>query len=287
MECREVQERIGAYLDGALPRDVAAELRRHVDTCAACAHMLETERDLISRFVSVDPAAGASAPQGLWPAIESGLDTRVDRPQRGKAALVSFFRKPLAIAASLILFLGVATTTVLIFSQSAPVAQAAHVDYTILLDGLSDRVDAAIEKFLTYYDAEPIPAAETQAAAPALSFAVPPDLPGGFVLRQAYRLRFGEAPGVAAVYDRGEEPLVVFFHPTINNEQSGGYQEMPCIVGERHGHQVQVGDWRLMHLMDPTTCHCVLTKLNPDSGTLAEIVRIVAPDYETRAHHHY
>ncbi len=96
-------------------------------------------------------------------------------------------------------------------------AEAAYVDYTVLLDGLTDRVDAAIERFLKYYDAEPTPAEDTPGAAPALSFAVPPKLPGGFDLRQAYRLKFGHAPGVAAIYDHGEEPLVVFFHPIVDN----------------------------------------------------------------------
>jgi hypothetical protein len=286
MECREAQERIGAYLDGELPQDVADDLRRHVAGCDACARALQKQEELIRALVAVDPAGGISAPPNLWQAVEARLDSPADAPRRETHRLISFFRKPLAIAASIAVFLGVGTFTVLMLTESAQVAEATQVDYTVLLDGLSGRVDAAIERFLAYYDAQPIPASEAHAAAPALSFAVPPRLPGDFVLRQAYRVRFGEAPGVAAVYERGEEPLVVFFHPTVDGEKCGTYRQRPCIIGERHGHQVQVGDWRLLHFMDPTTCHCVLTKLGPGSRDLSEIVHIVAPDYASPADQH-
>jgi hypothetical protein len=285
MNCREAQEQIGAHLDGELPQKKSEDLRQHIAGCAACARELQAQQDVIRSLAGVDPAVSASAPPGLWGAVEPRLVEMEIRSAREHGRLFTFFRKPLAIAASIVLFFGVATSTVLIFTQSAEVVEAAQIDYTLLLDGLPDRVDSAIERFLSYYDARPIPAADTNAAAPALSFAVPPDLPAGFHLRQAYRVQFGKAPGVAAVYDHGDEPLVVFFHPTVDDEKSGQYREMPCVVGERHGHQVEVGDWRLMHFMDRTTCHCVLTKLDPESPELAEIVHTVAPDYAPGAGH--
>lgn len=278
MDCAEVQERTGAYLDGELPEDLAVQLRGHAGRCAACSRELEQQRAFIAAVVRADPGDGASAPATLWEAVELKLDRTAPHHDSAVPGVIRLLRKPLAIAASLALLVGAAVFIGILLSGGAHPAHAGTLDFTVLLDELGGSVDAAIERFLSHYEAEPIPAEAAPAAAPALSFAVPSMLPGGFALRQAYRLNFGDAPGVAAVYDRAEEPLLVFFHGIMHHDHSGTYEQSPCIVEDRHGHQVQVGDWRLMHFKGETTCHCVLTRLVPESEILPEILRIIAPD---------
>lgn len=286
MECHEAKNRIGMYLDDELSPESAEQLRAHLARCSDCTHALTEHQAWAAALRRADPATNASAPPELWKVIVSRLDCGTCPARRKSSGMIAFWRKPLAIAASLALLVGVAAFTAVFLSGGAEIAQASTVDYTILLNGLTGQVDAAIDQFLNYYHAEPIPAERARAAAPALSYRVPPDLPGGFALQQAYRLRFGELPGVAAIYRRDAEPLVVFFHPSAHSDHSGRYQEMPCIVGTHEGVQIQVGRWRLMHFMDKTTCHCVLTRMAP-GDPLGELVKSVVPSFATSSVHQH
>ena len=101
-------------------------------------------------------------------------------------------------------------------------------------------------------------------------------LPVGFRLQQVYVLQFGEHPGLAASYDRDGEFLGVIFHRPVRDEQFGTHKDYDCVVGKHRGHEVKVGPWRLVHLTDPTTCHCVLSKLDESTG-LSEVLAAVAP----------
>jgi anti-sigma factor RsiW len=42
--CREAIDVLADYLDGTMPRDLAAELERHLDDCAPCRAYLATYR---------------------------------------------------------------------------------------------------------------------------------------------------------------------------------------------------------------------------------------------------
>lgn len=280
MDCREAQTLMGAHLDGELPETESTELHAHIASCAVCAEELNQQEQIVATISAADPARQANAPAELWSAVQARLEGR----QRASEVKPPgwLFRRPMALAASLALIVGAGSFIGILLTGSVEQAHASSIDYSILLDGLTGRVDVAIEKFLSYYDAKPIPAEQAQDAAPDLSYGVPPRLPADFELQQAYRLKFGDSRGAAAVYRRGDEPLVVFFHPTADDRHSGEYKEMSCIVGEHHGHQVQVGEWRLLHFMGETTCHCVLTSLDPNGDDLSRLVPLIAPDFATR-----
>ena len=121
--------------------------------------------------------------------------------------------------------------------------------------------------------------------APELNFNLPEELPGGYRLDEVYVLRFGKNPGVAATYEREGDFIGTVFHPPVNRENYGPHSEYPCMVGNYEGHKVSVGQWRLFHLMDPTTCHCVLSRLD-ETSELSDIMTAVAPKLRDGTTHH-
>jgi hypothetical protein len=277
MDCKTAQEWLGALLDGELSDQERLLLEKHLQACSSCDAEREQLQAMVHHLQTCDRHANVNAPTQLWSSIEKELD----RPARelGRAErMFRLFRKPIAAAASLALVLGLGILFAAWVTESARPAQAAGVDYSILLNNLSGDVNAAFERFIQYYKAQPIDVADAQRAAPALSFSLPPELPGGYRLEQVYRLRFGTAPGVAAQYRRGDEPLMIFFHPPVDKERLGVHREQPCLVGHTHGHKVEVGAWRLVHFTDQTTCHCLLSTLNVESE-LPAVFAAVAPKF--------
>jgi hypothetical protein len=158
-----------------------------------------------------------------------------------------------------------------------PSAAAATVDYSVLLDALPLNAQKAFRKFLLHYDAREGSTVEARRYAPDLNFEVPDTLPGGFRLETVYLLRFGDLPGVAAGYKRNGEFLGAVFHRPVHKENFGPHKDYPCMVGKHKGHKVSVGEWKLVHLMDPTTCHCVLSRLD-ERTELPAVMAAVAPE---------
>jgi anti-sigma factor RsiW len=277
MDCQSIHEQIGAYVDGELPSEQAAELETHVRGCSACRAELERVQALVAKLEGIaEDDRGAQAPPELWSAIEDRLDAsqKQDMPSR----ILQFPRRLLAVAASLVFLVGAAAFMGFWMGPGAATAHATVIDYSVLLDGLADDVDAAVERFLKHYKAEPIQVETASSAAPDLSFDLPSELPGGFKIEQAYSMMFGDSPGVAARYRRGDEPLVVFFHPPVDKENLGVHKESHCIVGGHEGHRVEVGDWQLLHFTDPSTCHCLLSNLQEESD-LATVMASIAPKF--------
>ena len=156
-----------------------------------------------------------------------------------------------------------------------PTASAA-VDYSVLLDALPLDPHKAFRKFLSHYNARESSALEAKRYAANLNFDVPEVLPCGFRRETVYVLRFGDLPGVAASYQRDGEFLGVVFHRPVQKENFGPHKDYPCMVGHHEGHKVSVGQWKLVHLMDPTTCHCVLSRLD-EQTELPGVMAAVAP----------
>ena len=147
----------------------------------------------------------------------------------------------------------------------------------VLLDALPHDARAAFTKFLEHYDARESSLVEARRHAPKLNYDVPDVLPGGFVRKSLHTFQFGEVPGVAATYDRGGEFLAVVFHRPVSKEHYGPRREYPCMIGRHKGHKVGVGEWKLVHLTDPTTCHCLLSKLDEETE-LPAVMAAIAPE---------
>lgn len=276
MDCQAAREKIGPYLDGELPAEQQRALRLHLDGCAGCAAEFEQLRKVVERLAEAAGPSTVEAPRELWDRIEQ----RMDRPLAGRATarVIRLFRPAAALAASVAILVGVGTFLTLWLSSGATTAQATEIDYSALLDGVTGDVDLAFRRFVERYGGQPVDPSEAQAAGPALSFAVPPELPGGYRLEQVHRLRFGSATGIAVCYRRGQQPLLVFFHPPPDKMHLGVHTASPCRVGQWRASQVEVGRWRLVHFTDPTTCHCVLSTLDLQSE-LPAVLAALAPRF--------
>lgn len=279
MDCRTTRERLSVYLDGELAELESGEVKDHLASCADCAdeweHLKRVDQELRQHMKTPEPAV----PAAVWPAIEARLGEQ-DRPTQQWT--LRRFQRPLALAASVALLVGVGTAGLVLINSSVVTARADLVDYNVLLNGITQDVNAAIERFLRHYQAVEISAAETRQEAPELHLTLPDELPGGFRLERVYQLRFGRHPGIAARYLRADEPLMLFFHPPMPHTRMGVHRESHCSVAGREGMRVEVGPWQLLHYTDPTTCHCLLSRLGTEAEQLA-VLAAVAPDWSHAA----
>ncbi|MBW7905328.1 MAG: zf-HC2 domain-containing protein [Phycisphaerae bacterium] len=266
MNCGQVKDWLGPHLDGEVSPDVQRAVEAHVADCAACSAELKSLRHVTSLLAK---PIRAPVPPELWDAIEQRLDER--RPQR--RLTLSSFRSVFAAAAVLVIAVGVG-----LFSLQWGVqrAEAATVNFGVLLDALKFDPQRAFAEFLSRYEAQEVSLERAKRHGRDLNFAIPETLPGGFKLVSTYALRFGRRPGVAARYDRNGELLGAIFHPPVLREDFGTHEDRECVVGKHRGHAVEVGEWSLIHVTDPTTCHCVLSRLDMESG-LPAIMAAVAP----------
>lgn len=257
MNCEMARERLGEYLDGEVPPDVQRELERHLAECRGCALDLAALRDLAMR-IATSPLSGV--PAEIWDAIER----RLPDPSTSKGRRWHRFatRRGIALAASFLLLIGVGTMSLIWSDGGASSASAATIDFGALLDDLSGGPEGAFEKFVSMHNGRSISAEEAIRTSPQLDFEIPDTLPGGFQLQKVFSLRFGKDTGVAACYARGTEFLATIFHAPVKQEDFGTHKDYPCVVGQHRGHKVDVGDWKLVHLTDAATCHCILSRLD-------------------------
>ncbi|MCH7885040.1 MAG: zf-HC2 domain-containing protein [Planctomycetes bacterium] len=288
MNCKEVTEHLGAFVDGELPSALRDDLDAHLKTCSSCRANLDTLREITTELAM---PAKVAVPEALWPVIERRLDHELPTSLQAKAPRspqthgpsseiykptgrrVWLRRLPLAIAAVVVAVLGLG---LLGPAWTGSTAKASTIDFSVLLDALPLDARKAFRKFLVLYDAKEVSPVEARRYAPELNFAVPEGLPGGFELQAVYQLKFGKHPGVAAVYERDGDFLGTVFHRPVIKESFGPHRDYPCVVGRHEGHKVSVGQWKLIHLMEPTTCHCVLSRLD-ERTELPEIMAILAP----------
>jgi len=82
MNCDEVQNRIGAYVDDALPPEQAELVSAHLESCAGCRSEADAELELRRRTRRL--AAGIDPPEAVWRGIARAIDRRkIVRPGFG------------------------------------------------------------------------------------------------------------------------------------------------------------------------------------------------------------
>lgn len=269
MNCHSARESLGAYLDGELPIQARATIEAHLAGCPACTSELESMRSVTA---SLSESTAVQVPMQLW----SEIDRRLDRPNQLEPTTQNRFLRVrrYALAASILIAMGLGTWAFFSLGDGASVARASTVDFSVLLDALPKDAVVAFEKFLNRYNARPVMTSEAKSLAAQLDFEIPAMLPGGFRLEKAYTLRFGDETGAAASYSRNGEFLGAIFHRPVSHEEFGTHKDYECVIGQHRGHAVAVGDWKLVHVTDATTCHCVLSKLNENSELPAVLVAV-------------
>jgi len=263
---------LGPYLDDEVAADARRAVDAHLAGCAACSAELDSLRSIAN---AVSQPTQVTVPPTLWNAIERRLN---EAGPRRRLVLPRFVRA-FAAAAAVVLAVGVGLFSI---PWGASTAQAATVNFGTLLDGVRFNPAQALSAFLSEHQAREVSPERAKRHGRELNFALPETLPGGFRLDSTYALRFGRYPGVAARYDRNGEMLAVIFHRPVLQEEFGTHEDRECVVGLHRGHAVEVGEWSLVHVTDPTTCHCILSKLDMKTE-LPAIMEAIAPDMpETR-----
>ena len=282
--CEYINDHLGPYLDGEAAPNIGREVESHLSFCQTCADELNELRSVAAAIA--EPIA-VTVPSNLWQQIEG----RLDSPTTARHLFLRIFhsRAGLALAASIAVVVGLGLFTLPLMRDGGSQVQAATVDFGILLDAIQADARDAFDRFLANYGAKESNPAEAKRYASTLNFDLPATLPEGFELKATYVLRFGNAPGVAARYDRAGEFLGVLFHPPILREDFGTHKDRSCVVGKHRGHKVPIGEWSLVHLTDPSTCHCVLSRLD-EATELPAVMAAVAPGSASttgEAHDHY
>ncbi len=276
MTCDQTHEHLGPYIDGELDADLTAALESHLTGCVSCRAEADALRELVSSFSPDAPEVPAS----LWSAIECRLnqDERMGERTPGQVTprMVFGLRRVIALAAVFVFVVGLGLIGLAQFASSA---SAATVDFSALLDGVQLNPRQAFGDFLTMYEGRPGTIEQARRHADGLDFAVPEFLPGGFKREAIYRLRFGDQPGLAATYARDGEFLAAIFHRPVKREDFGTHRDYDCVIGQHRGHAVRVGDWKLVHLTDPSTCHCVLSRLD-ESTEIPAIMSAISPGFQ-------
>lgn len=271
MCCDEMREMLGPYVDGEVPPETSAAIEAHVCTCQNCRCEVARLRELGD---GIKASGSVCVPPALWRRIEGRL---APGPSHPRIARVLRLRSIIAAAACLVLAVG---GGYLLLTQGLSTrAEAATVNFSVLLDGLSVDAERAFRQFVQLYKGRRMSAPDARRHASQLNFELPPTLPGGFELDEAFALQIGDAPAAAATYRRSGEFIGAIFHRAIHPEDYGTHRDHPCVVGEHRGHRVDVGEWRLIHVTDATTCHCVLSRLD-ESKELPAILHAVAPDFK-------
>ena len=271
MNCKQIERQLGRYVDKQLSTAERDVVDAHLESCSGCRADLAKLRELVAGIASIE---SVPMPGSLWPSIERRLYQTVV-PARPPAP-VARFRLPAApwtIAAGVVLAIGIGMFGL---SSIDTNARASTVDFRVLLEALPLDAQKAFRKFLVRYDAKPTTPVAAKRIASELNFDTPVILPGGFRLQSVYVLRIGDTTGIAAAYDRDGEFLAAVFHPPMKHEKFGSQKSYPCVIGENCGHRVQVGEWTLVHLTDPTTCHCLLSRLD-EQGEMPAVMSAIAP----------
>jgi len=278
MRCDQLREQFGAFVDGELDAAARTAIEAHLRDCDACRAELDRLRELTARIQGAGPDG---VPPDLWDRIAERLDTRA-LPRRRR--FLVRMRTVVAAAACLLVAVGGGYLLLQRGVELTPSASAATVDFSALLDGLALDAEQAFRTFVGQYQGRRVSADEARHHARQLNFALPPTLPGGFVVDEVFALRIGDNPAAAAIYRHGSEFVGVIFHRAIHPEDYGTYRDHECVVGEHRGHRVAVGEWHLVHVTDATTCHCVLSRLDEEKD-LPPILDAVAPQLPAGDHH--
>ena len=276
MCCDEMREMLGPYVDGEVTPETRAAIEAHVCTCQNCRCEVGRLRELGD---GIKAGGSVCVPIALWERIEGQLGAAAKSHR-----LYRLLRPRSIIAAAACLVLAIGGGYLLLTLGLGTRVEAATVNFSVLLDGLSVDAEAAFRKFVSQYRGRLVSAADARQHARQLNFAIPAKLPGGFDLEEAFALQIGDDSAAAAIYRRDGEFVGTIFHRAIHPEDYGTYRDHPCVVGEHRGHRVDVGEWRLVHVTDATTCHCVLSRLD-ESKELPAILHAVAPDFQAGAGH--
>ncbi len=241
-------EHLTALFDDELPPDEAAEVRRHVTSCAEC---LETLADMERTRQAAQMLPDYPVSDEVWHRIEGRL------PQKARVislfSRVSFFSRPVrqwAMAAAVVVAIAIgaliATGSLGPFSERGP-ATVQHratnplaFDYGLYLAALTEPV--RMQQFVAKYNRRQV---TLQQALAALDVPVEEKLlaevPAGLDLKAVYVLDNACCQSVQVTYQHNGSEVILFRQPKGLPVQFAGYEIEPAAVGGKHCLMVDSG----------------------------------------------
>jgi anti-sigma factor (TIGR02949 family) len=294
MNCPDVTEKLGTYLDGELSAQDAEAVHAHLAECEGC----RTQFDELQALVEpLQASRSAKAPPELWDAIEVRLDAEepvtipipaaraepgdrgvdVVTPTGGRTGSRRRIR-PFLMAAAVLLPIGLAAFFLHLSSSQPAYAEEAVIDFRPLLAGIETDYDAAMADFLAHHKAQPMGLTE---AGQHLHVRVHPrdPMPEGLVLKETHLLTLGKKRGLFFQFSGPQGKLVISQCPVGVKKQHGEHHCLPCQIGSRpNAEAVLVGSWRLVHLPSEKGCICILSTIHQDDD-LARILEALQIEF--------
>lgn len=263
LDCHEIKQVLGQWLDGELPDADRSTVVSHLGTCADCQAEYESLQSMAA--VLAQPPTEAP-PASIWHAIEARLDgttraTTGHTERTGRDRWVFRFpRRPLAAAAAILLVSGLGW-----LSWNTPWeshAAAAEIDFRPLLEQADGDIKAGIDALIKSYGGKPIGLADAEREMTVRVHA-PDILPGNLKLSARYMLSMGRHHRSLAFHFEGPAGhLLLLQCPPKIKKAYGNHECLPCRVGSHDGHGTRVGKLYLMHMTSENICLCIVTTLD-------------------------
>lgn len=287
MNCSDVSEILGAYLDGEVAAQDAEAVRAHLGECERCR---EEFRRLQGVVQPLKATGDVKAPSEIWDGIEARLDSeeptaipiseghRRDRDATsyaGKRTPSRWRLRPFLVAAAVFLPVAAALLFFQLPSSGPAYAEEAVIDFRPLLAGIETDYEGAIRDFLGHHKAREI---DLSAASEILPVRVHPTdpMPEDLTLTATHLLTLGKKQGLLFEFSGPQGQLVVSQCPVGVKKVHGEHHCMPCEMGARpDAEAVHVGPWRLVHLPSEKGCICILSTLDDSKlGSVVKALRI-------------
>jgi hypothetical protein len=238
VNCLEVRQHLSAYHDGELPKESAAEVVGHLQTCPDCSAELASFEQLskLSRHL-----ASPHSPSTMWGEIQ----TQLDEPTEIRSSAPSIWsQRPtrLFAAAAAILF-------AVLIGSIAYKARLTAVRHDHLADHFAgflrefdSHPETAQQILMTNYDGSPTTFPEATAILGYEPIAAN-GLPRNYSVDQVYLLKMPCCTCAEVVCRRQDgQPFVIFEHDTEQPNWFGDRPSLRCLCHDVSTNVIQVGD---------------------------------------------
>lgn len=274
MNCEQVQECLGQWLDGELSPESSATVTHHLAVCASCRTAAHDVR-ILTEPLKVRPQV--ELPHQLWSSIEHRLFPK-NIPQTKAPAPITADRRwaILGMAASLLFFAGVGGW---MWSKGwfGGQALACAIDFRPLLEKADGDIEVGIQALIRANGGRSISLADA-ARVMTIRIHPPAELPARLKLVGTHMLRMGPRHRSLAFHFKGESgQLLLLQCPSNVRKDFGNYECLPCKLNADAEHPLRVGPLNLLHRRSANVCVCIVSTLSDDD--LRNVMNAIPIDY--------
>lgn len=229
MNCREIEDKLASYVDGAARAELGQAIKAHLETCDGCRQLAHAQT--VARTVLKARAAQLSpvAPPGLRTRIIANMPPQQPAAPRSEGGLIWTRLSAFAAAAIVVLTLGAVLLPVATIRSTTVLAAQLALDH--------------LKCFTIEGDADGEPIAKEQAEATLkqefdLIVAVPPSLAAEKLeLMAVRRCLYGDGRAAHLMYRLNGEPVSLFIVPGLTRPAAElslfGHEQVVWTQGDR------------------------------------------------------